>query len=96
MKKEGGPRISAEHPHSQETLHLTRREEHYASSVFCLFSGEIQYGVLVTEIPPEKISLFASHQPPDWKHAPAAPDVGRTAEAAEKAGGPGGRGGRKE
>ena len=57
--EEGGrPWISAEHPHSQETLHLTRREEHYASSVFCLFSGEIQYGVLVTEIPPEKISLF--------------------------------------
>lgn len=57
--EEGGrPWISAEHPHSQETLHLTRREEHYASSVFCLFSGEIQYGVLVTEITPEKISLF--------------------------------------
>ena len=27
--EEGGrPWISAEHPHSQETLHLTRREEH--------------------------------------------------------------------
>lgn len=29
-----------------------------ASCVFCLFSGETQYGVLVTEIDPAKISLF--------------------------------------
>lgn len=40
---------------------ITRRKNHaqnYVATIFCLFSGEIQYGILVAEIDPAYLSLF--------------------------------------
>ena len=40
---------------------ITRRKNHaqnYVATIFCLFSGKIQYGILVAEIDPAYLSLF--------------------------------------
>lgn len=35
-------------------------DSNYVATVLCLFSGEMQYGILVTEIDPANLSLFLS------------------------------------
>lgn len=43
---------------SENGFETYRGEGRFAMSIVCLFSGEMQYGILVTEIDPSSLSLF--------------------------------------
>ena len=57
FEKEDRPRLYA-NIFNKSRLKVRHMNDNYSVSVFCLFSGEMQYGVLAAEIDPSDIVLF--------------------------------------
>ena len=57
FEKDKRPKILA-NEFKNNYLRIRQTNDHYNICVFCLFSGEIQYGVLAAEINPSNIILF--------------------------------------
>ena len=57
FEKDKRPKILA-NEFNNNHLRIRQTNDHYNICVFCLFSGEIQYGILAAEIDPSNIILF--------------------------------------
>lgn len=59
FRPEDRPRISRDTTlHCASPISLRHPEDTYSAAVLCLFSGEVQYGILVAEIDPANTVLF--------------------------------------
>ena len=57
-KEDERPEVSAVYAGSGRIVCRKEDDQNYVATILCLFSGEMQYGILVAEINPANLSLF--------------------------------------